>query len=101
MKPDDLRDLLDMTYPGPWSAHEGFQIRSRYGMWIAEVDHNANRKLIAMAPDLANEVLRLHNIIKALVCCIEEPCSYIKGHQCAEVKRVPLCPICMAQEEVK
>lgn len=67
----NLKRLLDETSPGPWEARgyymdgeprpdDSYQIRSADGEYLG-IMHDQNAHLAALAPDLAQEVLRLRS----------------------------------------
>ena len=69
-----LQYLLDQATPGPWEAKESDCITSQHGevLWNADqaVDWNRNDqdvKLAALAPQLAQEVIRLRDALGYLM----------------------------------
>lgn len=73
-----LECLLEKATPGPWKAKDSDCITSQNGevLWNADqaVDWNRNDqdvKLAALAPQLAQEVIRLRGEIKGLIAAME------------------------------
>lgn len=69
---DRLRELLDETPPGPWLCERDgdeyeFVIGTADFGIITEVDNETDGRLIALAPDLAAELLRLRDGVEQMV----------------------------------
>ena len=65
---DRLRKLADKATPGPWwfrdfsgAEHPSWDITTEDGNWIVEDSDPDNGPLIALAPNMACELLRLHD----------------------------------------
>lgn len=63
---DRLREKLDAAAPGPWwfrdfsgAEHPSWDVATEDGSWVVEDSDPNNGPLIALAPDLARELLRL------------------------------------------
>lgn len=74
-----LKRLLDQATTGPWEAKDSDCITSEHGevLWNADqaVDWNRNDhdvNLAALAPQLAQEVIRLRERIEELITAMEE-----------------------------
>lgn len=63
---DRLRELADKASPGPWRADEhdymdGQTVYNANGVPLAFYLSENNAELVALAPDMARELIRLHD----------------------------------------
>ena len=76
---DQLRELVDAATPGPWEQATRGQIGNRElrmivafvggdesGEQIGDSNLEADRELIALAPDMARELLHLHDGVEVI-----------------------------------
>lgn len=66
-----LRALLDEATPGPWRADkhpyiDGQSVYEAEGLEVAQHLSGYNAELVALAPDLARELIRLHDGIEVI-----------------------------------
>lgn len=73
---DNLREMIDLISPGPWKLigeypdgeprpDTSFLVHTRGGEYMG-IMHGDDARLTALAPDMARELLRLHDGIKAV-----------------------------------
>ena len=80
---DRLRELADYSTPGPWRTDEhqymyGQSVYEQGGLKVAQRLSGYNAELVALAPDMARELLRLHDEVEKLreMCLLERDAAF-------------------------